>query len=320
MQMIDIATVKAAKATDRRSLAILAYDNASAEPEGANWHAVADMLRFALPAVKAAKIPEAETDPRFAPWADYPIPQNASARKLGKSPVVVVTLADGETVRAPAVSLPGKPVNVGRAIRVAIAFYQARMAIRAGENSDWSACIAVPAIVAVTCETNGTEYNATDCSARSAEWRSGSYDAAAVAAASLSYPEKADDGSLTRADFVRASYRLAMLRRQLAEMPEGDDLRPITYPIEWCELRLAGWTELQIRAKWNAEDAARIAAERKAAEEAERAASEPAPAPEAPRGFRVPSKLLATSRLSLVSSNPPAAPSPRSACILRVVA
>ncbi|MGR4927299.1 hypothetical protein ACIPUD_10880 [Bradyrhizobium sp. CAR08] len=234
--------------------------------------------------------------------------------------MVVVTLADGETVRAPAVSLPGKPVNVGRAIRVAIAFYQARMAIRAGENSDWSACIAVPAIESITCETNGTEYNATDCSARSAEWRSGSYDAAAVAAASLSCPEKADDGSLTRADFVRATYRLAMLRRQLAEMPEGDDSRTITYPIEWCELRLAGWTELQIRAKWNAEDAARIAADRKAAEEAERAAQAPVTTPEERRAFRAAAKFLSSSRLSLLSSNPPAAPSPRSACILRVVA
>jgi len=40
--------------------------------------------------------------------------------------------ADGEVVRAPAVSAKDKPVNIGRGLRVAIAFYQARACRRAG--------------------------------------------------------------------------------------------------------------------------------------------------------------------------------------------
>lgn len=309
MHKLDLATVKAAKATDRRALAILAYDNATAEPEGANWRAVADMLRLALPAPKAAKIPEgAPLDPRFTPWADYVIPQNVSAKRLGKSPIVVVTFADGETVRAPAVSLPGKPINIGRAVRVAIAFYQARMAWRAGETSDWSACVAVPAIVSLNCETTGAEYDPADCSTHSAEWRRGSYDAAAVAAESLSRPEKSDDGTLTRADFVKCAYRLAAARLRLDRGADDAAARDV----ERYNLFLAGWTWLQIKAKWNADDEAA----RKAKEAAERAAAAPPAAPT----FRVRPGFLQSSRLSMASTASPVVASARPACVLRVVA
>jgi hypothetical protein len=302
MQPIDLSTVKAAKATDRRALAILAYDNASADPAGANWRGVADILRLAIPTTKAAgKIPEAAADPMRPAWADYDIPQNAT-RKLGKSPILVITFEGGEVVRCPAVSLPGKPVNIGRGLRVASAFYQCRIANRAGENSDWSRCVAVPAFAAVICETNGTEYDAAECSARTAESRLGTFDAEAVKAESASRPEKSDDGSLTRDEFVKGSYRLAVARLRLAGLAEGEDRRELDYLIERYTLLLAGWTMLQIKAKWRAEDDAT----RK-------------PAPVAP-SFKVPAAFLATSRLTLVSSNPPVAPAPGQKCILRIVA
>lgn len=167
MQHIDLNAAKAAKATDRRALAILAYDNATADPAGANWRGVAELLRLALPAVKA-KAAETAADSRFAPWADYPIPQNASGKRLGKSPVVIVSFADGETVRVPAVSLPGKPVNIGRALRVAVAFYQGRMAGRAGKSVTDSAFVAgltIPAVASAVCETTGAEYEPGQCAA-----------------------------------------------------------------------------------------------------------------------------------------------------------
>lgn len=130
MQNIDLTAAKAAKATDRRALAILAYDNATADPAGANWRGVAELLRLAMPAVKAKPAAiETATDSRFAQWADYDIPQSATKR-LGKSPIVVISFADGEIVRVPAVSLPGKPVNIGRAVRVAESFYQGRIVAR----------------------------------------------------------------------------------------------------------------------------------------------------------------------------------------------
>jgi hypothetical protein len=177
MQHIDLNAAKAAKATDRRALAILAYDNASANPAAANWRGVAELLRLALPTAKAKAI-EPATESRFAPWADYPIPHNASGKRLGKSPVVVVSFADGETVRAPAVSLPGKPVNIGRALRVAVAFYQARIVGRynalipdnfgagllSSMDSEFVATIPLPAVVSVICETTGGEYDPAACS------------------------------------------------------------------------------------------------------------------------------------------------------------
>jgi hypothetical protein len=129
MQHIDLNAAKAAKASDRKTLAILAYDNATASPGDANWRGVAELLRLALPNSKA-KAETLETDSRFAPWADYPIPHNAGGKRLGKSPVCVVTFADGEVIRVPAVSLPGKAVNIGRALRVAVSFYHGRIVAR----------------------------------------------------------------------------------------------------------------------------------------------------------------------------------------------
>ncbi|TAI67592.1 hypothetical protein [Bradyrhizobium sp. Leo170] len=324
MQQIDLIAAKAAKATERRTLAILAYDNACAEPDSANWRAVADLLRLALPNAKAGsaapKILEPETDPRFAQWADYVIPQSVSAKRLGKSPVIVVTFADGETVRAPAVSLPGKPVNIGRGLRVAIAFYQCRIATRCGGNSDYSACITVPEFVTVTCETTETEYDAAQCNAKSAKWRRGTFDASAAIAESASYPDETEDGALTRADFVKASYRLAVSRLRLAELPEGADARPLQYQIEECELRLAGWTPLQIRARWRAREDAEREAERLAAEAAHDAEHADHASPPVVTSFKVNQAFLSTSRLTLVASNAQVAPSPRSNCILRIAA
>lgn len=294
MQQINFATVKAAKASNRKALAILAYDNATAEPEGANWRAVADMLRLAIPATKA-KAAEIAADSRFAPWEDHSIPVHGGAKKLGKSPVIVVMFEGGEIVRCPAVTLPGKPVNIGRGLRIAFAFYQCRMAGRFGGNSDWSRCIKIPAIVSVVCETSGTEYDAADCNAKTAELRAGSFDAEEIKAESLNYPETTDDGTLDRFDFQKASYRLAVSRLRLSEMPEGADTRELTYQIEEFTLRIAGQTMLQIKAKWRDDDNA-----------ARKAAT--AQAPVAP-SFKIPRRFLTSTYLTLVHSRPPVAPS-----------
>jgi hypothetical protein len=175
MQHVDLKAAKAAKASDRKSLAILAYDNACQDPSSANWRGVADLLRLALPNTKAKAI-ETPADSRYAQWADYSIPQSAGGKRLGKSPVVVVTFADGETVRAPAVSLPGKPVNIGRALRVAVSYYQGRIVARYNAliahdycerlsvcDSEFVATIPVPAVVSAICETTGAEYDPAAC-------------------------------------------------------------------------------------------------------------------------------------------------------------
>jgi hypothetical protein len=180
MQQIDLIAAKTAKAADRKALAILAYETAKADPAGANWQGIADLLRLALPPGKAKAADDiAAADSKYAAWADYVIPQSAGGKRLGKSPVVIVTFADGETVRAPAVSLPGKPVNIGRALRVALAFYQGRIVGRYNSlipddcgaprlsvtDSEFVATIPVPAIVSCVCEATGAAYDPAACSA-----------------------------------------------------------------------------------------------------------------------------------------------------------
>lgn len=187
MLHVDMATVKGAKASDRKSLAILAYDNATADPAGANWRAVADILRLAIPNTKA-KAAEIATDSRFAPWADYDV-NKISAKRLGKSPILVVTFADGEIVRTGAVSMPGKAVNIGRGLRIALAFYQCRISRRMGFFSDDSAIVNVPEFVSISCETTGDEFDVADCNARTAELRAGSFNLATATADAAILPE-----------------------------------------------------------------------------------------------------------------------------------
>lgn len=174
MQHIDLTAAKAAKASDRKALAILAYDNGCADPTAANWRGIADLMRLAIPATKSKPADIGESESKFAPWADYPIPHNASGKRLGKSPVVIVTFADGETVRAPAVSLPGKPLNIGRALRVARSYYHGRFVSRCNSygyavssvcDSEFVDTIPVPAVVSAVCEASGAAFDPVACSA-----------------------------------------------------------------------------------------------------------------------------------------------------------
>ncbi|NEV75486.1 hypothetical protein DYI24_00120 [Rhodopseudomonas sp. BR0C11] len=225
MQPVNPASVRAAKASDRKALAIIAYDTATADPQNANWRAVADMLRLALPASRTAKTAAQAAEPsRFAPWSDYSV-NSVSSKRLGKSPVVVVTFADGETVRAPAVSLSGKPINIGRALRVASAFYQARIAIRYGRTSDDSQCVDVPAIVSAVCETTGAEFDPAECSARTAELRRGAFNVAATLA---EFDATAGDGAdhLQREAHLQAAYRTALRAHRAAGL---GDMAPTEY-------------------------------------------------------------------------------------------
>lgn len=181
---IDLNAAKSAKASDRKALAILAYDNATADdPANANWRGIAELLRLAIPNSKA-KAETAPADSRYAQWADYPIPHNVSGKRLGKSPVCVVTFADGEIVRVPAVSLPGKPLNAGRALRVAVSYYQSRKVSHYKDSipdeyqswigaygsrlsvtdSEFLATIPIPAVSSFVCETTGAEYDPATCS------------------------------------------------------------------------------------------------------------------------------------------------------------
>ncbi|MDI2074500.1 hypothetical protein [Bradyrhizobium sp. Mp27] len=282
MHQIDLTAARAAKASERKTLAILAYDNACQDPGAANWRAVADLLRLAIPATKAAPKASAEApESRFAPWADYAIPQSANGRRLGKSPVLTVTFACGAVVRAPAVSLPGKPLNIGRGLRIAFAYYRARIArAAAGAFSADSYIVTIPAIASIACD-NGAEFDATDCSERTAEARRGTFDAIALTAEAEALPEKAPDEGLTRTEFMRLQYGIALAE---AEQAGADESRAaeLSARIEDRRLRLSGMSRLEIdvrRMDIQAEarrqaDAAALAAE-KAAEAAKAEAEAP---------------------------------------------
>ncbi|TMI98459.1 MAG: hypothetical protein E6G97_25885 [Alphaproteobacteria bacterium] len=82
-------------------------------------------------------------------WADYAVTDRKSA--VVPAPIVQVTFADGETVRAPFATSKGQPLNIGRGLRTAIAFYRARIARRCHRHpidDGRGFCIDVPAITA----------------------------------------------------------------------------------------------------------------------------------------------------------------------------
>lgn len=102
-------------------------------------------------------------------WHNYPVDRAGSFTI--RTDILVVTFACGEIVRAPAVSIKGKPTNVGRGLRVAIAFYQARLCWRRGIKFRPGVHAAVPAIAACVCEDSGETFDAGECSLRTFEAR-----------------------------------------------------------------------------------------------------------------------------------------------------
>lgn len=163
--------------------ALAAFERAAAS-DMPDWHGAALALKAALTGkgVRSMRIPRAKATPAIADdWADYPITGNARALANNlqwPSPVLIVTFADGEIVRAPALSLRGKPVNIGRGLRIAIAFYTARRARKSGTPNLPGCRAAVPQIVdcrGVFTDTGedrpGAIYSYAQCSQRTEEHR-----------------------------------------------------------------------------------------------------------------------------------------------------
>jgi hypothetical protein len=98
-----------------KAKALAVYDAALSDPT-ADWRGVAEQLRGCLSSRKVVHQSE---------WADYPI--DCLGRKIvWPSPVIQVDFADGERVRMSFACLPGKPVNIGRGMRVALGAYEMR--------------------------------------------------------------------------------------------------------------------------------------------------------------------------------------------------
>lgn len=157
-----------------RECALAAFDREAAS-DTPDWHHAAIELRRAL-AARPQTLTKKVTRPVALPppaWPDYPV-DHLTGFKV-RNPTIVVTFANGEVVRAPAVSARDKPVNIGRGLRVAIAFCQARLCRRSGYSllSPKRRRPAVPAITACSCEDTGEIYDAKLCTMRTVEARKG---------------------------------------------------------------------------------------------------------------------------------------------------
>lgn len=165
--------VRAKPQNDAAAQALAAFE-AEAEKDNPDWHRAALALKHAL-RPRAQYIEDAKPrrqKPLALPpsrWHDYPVDRVGSFSI--RTDILIVTFADDEIVRAPAVSAKGKPTNIGRGLRVAIAFYQARQCWRRGIKFRPGVHAEVPAIAACICEDSGETFDAGECTVRTVEAR-----------------------------------------------------------------------------------------------------------------------------------------------------
>lgn len=120
-----------------KTKALAAYGAALNDPS-ADWRNIAGLLYGCLRPQKS-RIENA--------WADYPV--ECPGRKIvWPSSVIQVDFADGERVRMSFACLPGKPVNIGRGLRVAIAAYEMRVAPDGQHAKAELSAVTVPPVVA----------------------------------------------------------------------------------------------------------------------------------------------------------------------------
>ncbi len=135
-----------------------------------DWRAVAELFRLAVragrrQAPKTSQPAKAE----LSEIADY----NVDRIKLKcRSPRIAVRFMDGEAVFTHCPSAPGKPLNTGRALRVAIAMYRSRKGVqrRAGFR-EYDRAIPVPEILQVRCLETDELFEVDACNRHTARER-----------------------------------------------------------------------------------------------------------------------------------------------------
>src|SRR5207302_6804654 len=122
----------------------LAYDAALNSP-CPDWRAVAELFSAALRA-GPKRPPKPTTPPAIADYDVDRIKLNCP------SPRIAVRFMDGEAVFTHVPSAPGKPLNIGRALRVAIAMYRSRRTVQQRNGfRDYDRAMQVPEIFQVRC-------------------------------------------------------------------------------------------------------------------------------------------------------------------------
>ena len=147
----------------------LAYDAASKSP-CPDWRAVAELFRAAVTAGRKRAPKSAEpTKANTQEIADY----NVDHLKLkALSPRLCVRFMDGEAIFTHCPSAPGKPLNVGRALRVAICMWRYRVYRRLGYRQ-YETTIPVPEIFQVRCLETDELFDVGACNAHTAAERAG---------------------------------------------------------------------------------------------------------------------------------------------------
>jgi hypothetical protein len=139
----------------------LAYEAAVNSP-CPDWRAVAELFRAAFRPDLTRKSKKAD-----APTiADY----NVDRIKLKcSSPRIAVRFMDGEAVFTHVPSAPGKPLNMGRALRVAIAMWRSRRTVqkRLGFR-EYDRAMPVPEIFQVRCLETDELFDVNACNAHTA--------------------------------------------------------------------------------------------------------------------------------------------------------
>jgi hypothetical protein len=135
-----------------------------------DWRAVAELLRAALGAApKRAPKSSEPTEAKTSEISDY----NIDRVKLKcRSPRIAVRFMDSETIFTHVPSAPRKPLNVGRALRVAVAMYRSRKGVqrRAGFG-EYDRAIPVPEIFQVRCLETDELFDPELCNAHTARER-----------------------------------------------------------------------------------------------------------------------------------------------------
>ncbi len=99
-----------------------AYEGALNSP-CPDWRAVAELFRAAMQAERVKRTAK----PKLGDLPDYNVDR---VKLLCRSPRIAVRFMDGEAMLTHVPSAPGKPLNVGRALRVAIAMYRSRKGVQ----------------------------------------------------------------------------------------------------------------------------------------------------------------------------------------------
>jgi hypothetical protein len=143
----------------------VAYDAARNSP-CPDWQAVAELFRGAIQSW--------QVKPKRGAAGELP-DYNVDRVKLHcRSPRIAVRFMDGEAVFTHCPSAAGKPLNIGRALRVAIVMYRSRKGVqqRAGFR-EYDRAIPVPEIFQVRCLETDELFDPDACNQHTAAVRIG---------------------------------------------------------------------------------------------------------------------------------------------------